>query len=559
MVGHVQILNARFELSTNTSDATFFPNLVEITDYLLVFQAQQLPSLDILFPKLAIIRGDKLFKNYALIIFLSNSLHQINLKSLVSLQRGGVLLSRLYHTCYVNTIDWAYLLKDPESPTPTMTLVKNDCFSQTCKPSCQQHNCWSEHSCQLKCAHKCAASCNLDNPVVCCQNPLCLHCYNDTSCASCLGLRDLHTGECVQHCPVNSLIYQNHSCVRPEDCTVDNPKSLIKSYHVLNSTQCVRECPRGYQSVISSLNNTWQASHCIQCPNNVCKRDCRLVAFNLRTYIDLELISDCVSVKSLRIELDHNVTQAALIDSLQYLEEIEENLVIVRNKHLNSLGFLQRLHLIHGRKLYENKFALFVHTNELLRHLWAPLNGPLQILTGTVKFFENPQLCYEDIEQFLQTAQVNQTDNSEVSFNFNGYRRLTCSNQTIELRFELLPDAILVEWNVTVSDLRRLKGFTVSYSQVNEDESSLENQGLIEWNHLYAEFNENDEASPLQNRRKLFQVKIDAAPFIKYAVYVKADLTLDSQWGGKGSYASIAKDKLISQINYIYSLPARKY
>ena len=190
-----------------------------------------------------------------------------------------------------------------------------------------------------------------------------------------------------------------------------------------------------------------------------------------------------------------------------------------------------------------------------------------------MKFFENPQLCYEDIEQFLKSAQVNETDNSEVSFNFNGYRRLTCSNQTIELKFELLPDAILVEWNVTVSDLRRLKGFTVSYAQVIEDffisqdesdlshsyEASLANQGLIEWNHLYAEFNEHDEASTLQKRKKLFQVRIDVAPFIKYAVYVKADLTLDSQWGEKGMYASIAKDKLISQINYIYSLPARKY
>lgn len=134
-------------------------------------------------------------------------------------------------------------------------------------------------------------------------------------------------------------------------------------------------------------------------------------------------------------------------------------------------------------RLYEQRFALFIHTNEALRELWPP-HPAFQITTGAVKFFENPQLCYNDIETFLNAANTNHTD-SEVSFNFNGYKRFTCSNQTITLVIERHSSSLTARWNVTIADLRRLKGFIVSYAEVpdgflidqNDPDSNVDTAG----------------------------------------------------------------------------------
>ena len=46
-------------------DRFSFPNLVEITEFLVLFRAKGLKSLRNLFPNLAVIRGDRLFSDYA--------------------------------------------------------------------------------------------------------------------------------------------------------------------------------------------------------------------------------------------------------------------------------------------------------------------------------------------------------------------------------------------------------------------------------------------------------------------------------------------------------------
>ena len=155
-----------------------FPNLVEITDHLLIFQAKHVFSLENVFPKLALIRGHNLFKSYGLVIFLTNSLLRINLKSLMSISRGSILLNRLYHACYIHTIDWSYLSKE----APTIALTNNECFSQACHSNCKNNNCWhsNENSCQLKCSDKCANNCYLDKVSECCSNELCMHCESSS-------------------------------------------------------------------------------------------------------------------------------------------------------------------------------------------------------------------------------------------------------------------------------------------------------------------------------------------------------------------------------------------
>lgn len=51
-----------------------FPELTEITGYLLLYRVNGLRSLGKLFPNLAVIRGEKLFFNYALVVFEMSSL-----------------------------------------------------------------------------------------------------------------------------------------------------------------------------------------------------------------------------------------------------------------------------------------------------------------------------------------------------------------------------------------------------------------------------------------------------------------------------------------------------
>ncbi len=275
-----------------------------------------------------------------------------------------MLLSRLYHTCYIDTIDWRYLIKDHSLDT-TKTLVKNDCFTQICPSACKS-NCWNEHTCQIKCPSKCLNSCDLKTPDTCCSNPLCLNCLPDATCIACSTLRDLQTGECVSKCPANTVEYGSHSCVKLSDCSSrPSARSFIKNHHVLNYTHCVKQCPDGYKPMPVELTPSRNISVCMECRRDLCKLDCSGRDFHLRTGRDLHSIRDCFRVKSLHIEFRHNVSREELTSAFKRLEIIDEYLVLVRNQQLVSLDFLKQLRLIGGQRLYERRFALLNLFNKI--------------------------------------------------------------------------------------------------------------------------------------------------------------------------------------------------
>ena len=574
IVGHLEILNLKLENEPQQKSMVLFPNLVEITDYLAIFQVHNVTNLGLLFPELSIIRGNRLIGDYALLVFFSNSLLEINLNNLVSIMHGSVYLRRLYHACYINTVNWNYIIKSEKKIyKPSITLIKDDCFMQKCLPSCasahsrREQNCWNEHNCQIICNNNaCPNNCHLNRPNDCCRNPLCSYCDESERCVGCSKYRDLNSGSCVFECSNGSLIYESHSCVDLKDCSRES-SSLIVSYHVLDDRMCVRECPIGYKKEITEVNHnsrTFTISRCSKCKQNVCTRDCPR-AFSLKTLSDLDSIKFCVRIKSLHVQLRVNVSQQDLTNSLQYLEEIDDYLVVIRNKHLVSLDFFKRLRTIRGVNLYEKRFALFVHTNEALKELWNYADNKFRLLNGTVKFFENPYLCYEDILNLIHLSNISSSD-AEVSFNFNGYRRLTCSNRTIELSFDLKPMKIVIKWNITITDLRRLKGFNLFYVeapigsiiQSNDvdfiSSSSLPIGAYQEWNQVYFQYDELVSGSLAQSRE--VKLEIDVKPFTRYAIYVKADITMDTNWNRVPSFES---DRLISQINYVYSMPASEY
>lgn len=199
-----------------------------------------------------------------------------------------------------------------------------------------------------------------------------------------------------------------------------------------------------------------------------------------------------------------------------------------------------------------------------------------------MKFFENPHLCFGEIQNFMLNTLKNRTHlkEAEVSFNFNGYNRLTCSNKTIDLDFKLDKYKMSIVWNVTFSDLRRLKGFILSYIRVPTNNFSFDHYDLeffhsstvsfssykslksvyfnmiYEWNYLYIQFDE-----ILLRKHSSYRATIDVEPFTRYAVYLKADLAYDDafDWNFNESslFANSFKiDKMISKIYYVHSLAA---
>lgn len=91
--GFVQIALLDKTLEKDFANITF-PDLREITQYLLVFRVKGLKSLGALFPNLALIRGTSLFANTALAIYENPKLQEIGLKSLMHIMEGSVIINK---------------------------------------------------------------------------------------------------------------------------------------------------------------------------------------------------------------------------------------------------------------------------------------------------------------------------------------------------------------------------------------------------------------------------------------------------------------------------------
>lgn len=247
-------------------------------------------------------------------------------------------------------------------------------------------------------------------------------------------MRDLSSGECTSSCRPGLLSLDSRWCIEPNECRARQYFTLVDD---ATGGQCVAACPAGYRT--HALNLT-----CTPCPDRVCKRDCRNTTFHLKHAHDFASIRNCVRVKRLVIEIQSSKSQGDkrlgaangaggrntknlddLESSLAYLEEIDDYLLVTRNRFLTTLRFLSRLRVIRGLELFEKKYALFVHTNPRLRSLWTLDTIGLRLEHGSIKFFENPQLCFQHAEKLVMD--VIKTSNRqelevELSYNYNGYQ-----------------------------------------------------------------------------------------------------------------------------------------
>jgi hypothetical protein len=123
-----------------------FPELREITDYLMIYGSKSTPRLTNLFPNLTVIRGNKLLgvrrrllaasrnrsltssfcpQNYALIIYKNPDLEEIGLTGLTKILLGGVSITKNSKLCYANTIDWNKMTS-PEFHEYNVIKVSNE-------------------------------------------------------------------------------------------------------------------------------------------------------------------------------------------------------------------------------------------------------------------------------------------------------------------------------------------------------------------------------------------------------------------------------------------------
>lgn len=130
-----------------------FPELREITGFLLLFRVFGLVNLGNLFPNLEVIRGETLFTDYALILYGLPDLVEVNLKSLIVIERGFIRIELCNNLCNLQAIDWSQITRQQSPTGNVIPISKFDpirCTSLThaCGFCPIPGKCWSRVNCQ---------------------------------------------------------------------------------------------------------------------------------------------------------------------------------------------------------------------------------------------------------------------------------------------------------------------------------------------------------------------------------------------------------------------------
>lgn len=109
VVGHVRIANLHVASTANLTRLR--SEVTEITDYLMIYRCTGLLTLELIFPRLQLIRGrELLFDQYALTVYENRNLKELGLVELLRVQDGYIRIESNPSLCFVETVDWIYLL-----------------------------------------------------------------------------------------------------------------------------------------------------------------------------------------------------------------------------------------------------------------------------------------------------------------------------------------------------------------------------------------------------------------------------------------------------------------
>ncbi|XP_012280342.1 insulin-like receptor [Orussus abietinus] len=468
--GFVQIL-----LIDNADDQSYanltFPNLVEITGYLILYRVYGLQSIGHLFPNLAVIRGHSLFFNYALVVFEMMHLQEIGLYSLTDILRGSVRFEKNPVLCNADTIDWDIIAKagkgehviSSNKPKNVCPVCEKHCPTRLTKPD--ETLCWNRQHCQRLCDRKCGDKvCSKTNE---CCHPSCIGGCTGKDSNSCIACRELvlPSNVCVPQCPSGTYEYLNRRCVQADECRrMKRPReaSMVKEfpYKPFNNT-CVMECPAGYMD-----DGVDARASCKKC-DGPCLKKC--AGTSVDSIASAQRLRGCTHiVGSLEIQIrgGKNIVKE-LEDSLSMIEEIDGYLKIVRCFPLISLNFLKNLKIIRGNSLDNSKYTLAVLDNQNLQELWDwDSSKKIKILSkdGPAKIFFhfNPKLCLKKIEKLREVAGLQEFTDLDVAPNSNG-DKVACDVTELVTRITRINTAAaLIEWDAFEHhDPRSLLGYVV--------------------------------------------------------------------------------------------------
>ncbi|CAK9825863.1 Insulin-like receptor [Anthophora retusa] len=526
--GNLQILlidNAEPSEYANIS----FPELREITGYLLLYRVKGLRSIGRLFPNLVVIRGHSLFIDYALVAFEMMNLQEIGLHNLTTIVRGSVRFEKNPVLCFVDTIDWDLIGKAGKgehvsvgnNPRNACPVCEKHCPQRLTNPD--EYLCWNQQHCQRICENKCENNA-CDESGKCCH-PSCLGTCTGPTSEDCAVCKDVVTidNKCRERCPNGTVKFMDHRCIDESKCRhIDKPRGMFNvknfPYKPFNGS-CIMECPPGYMD--EEINGTVSCKKC----EGPCQKECS--GANVDSIASAQKLRGCTHIAgSLEIQIrgGKNIVKE-LEDSLSTIEEIDGYLKIVRSFPLISLNFLKNLRVIRGNNINSPNHSLSVLDNQNLQELWDwNLHKEIKILSGSIFFHLNPKLCLYKIEKLREKAGLAPFTDYDVAPNSNG-DKVACNVTVLKTRVGSMSSiGAVIEWEPFIHhDPRSLLGYVVYFIEApNRNVTMYDGRdacGGDGWkvDDVTASTNTTSNGKKNVHSHYLSQLK----PYTQYAYYVK--------------------------------------
>lgn len=378
-----------------------------------------------LFPNLAVIRGDKLLQDYALVVNNMHHLTEIGLTNLAYIAQGSVKVDKSPKLCYLEEVNWSKILEDGYG------LVydhdRSPVMCEPCPDKCTSGYCWNADKCFNTYNDKC--------------HPECIGCTGNqslpTECLNCRNYKD-KSGRCVENCPGDTIKHiETHQCVTVQECN-----SFWNGTYFYFQGECMKTCPPKYELSTNGtealLNDAEPCQYC----GDLCEKVC------IGKIVDTESsVSDfhkCTNITgSMIFKINNRKVAALLPENMRMIKNITGSLTIRRSSMITSLNFLPELQAIGS----ENDKSISVMDNENLVELWDLTNRTLAIENGSrVHFHYNPKLCLSEIRKLTDHLHIEPTL-LEVSRDSNG-ETATCDNFTLNTRIaEAWPTNVSFVWD----------------------------------------------------------------------------------------------------------------
>ncbi|XP_052240273.1 insulin-like peptide receptor isoform X2 [Dreissena polymorpha] len=519
-----------------------FPNLVEITEFLLLFRAKGLKTLRGLFPNLAVIRGDQLLYGYAIVAFEMPDLEELGLPSLVSVPRGAVRLTKNPNLCYIETIDWTRIVKQHTDNLFKQNKMLSECVDK-CHESCplvpvngkNRQLCWgiAPSACQKTCSVCPSGFCNGEQ---CCNNYCLGGCTGPepTQCTTCRDVMERNSEgfpQCKQKCSAGTYIYRKHRCLLDHECLnfkdysttqcqleengpMRNCLKLVPFPDRTTPGECAADCPPDF--VVDPLN----PQKCQQCTGR-CPKVCENGRY-IDTITAAQQLRECNIIQGplfINFLSGSNIGEE-LERSLAHIQEVTDFISITHSEAPLSLHFFKSLSKISGKKLYRDKYILYIYDNSNLQELFLEdVAANLTLGNGTIHFQNNHKLCYNKIAQFARA--VGQEDNLEPGTRETNGDDVPCDIKKLDLTMAFATPhmAFLHYTRLNTTDDRHLIGYSVNWKIAESQNISIYKNRDACSNDVWQTKEICTENNPC---RELLLYITNLQPWTQYAAYIEA-------------------------------------